>query len=122
MKLLYLFALPLVTAFSNEEVCSLSNSEIISGPVEVNEWQEYTCRCKEGYNVFYKPDSLFTEIEQWYSRYHGTDVNGDAMLDSDLGISDFECKQVAGNSGSQKALGSAWVSSVLAYVTLKYIS
>ena len=121
MKLLYLFALPLVTAFSNEQVCSLSNSEIISGPVEANEWQEYTCRCKEGYNVFYKPDSLFTEIEQWYSRYHGTDDNGDAKLDSDLGISDFECKQVAGNSGSQKALGSALVGVSCAVATLNYM-
>ena len=28
----------------------------------------------------------------------------------------------AGNSGSRSAIGSAWVSSVLAYLTLKYIS
>ena len=120
MKLLYLFALPLVTAFSNEEACHLSNSEIISGPVEVNGMQEYTCRCKEGYNVFYKIDSSFKSLEEWYSYYHGTNDNGDAMWDSQLGI-DYECKQVAGNSGSQKALGSALVGVSCVVATLNYM-
>lgn len=121
MKLLYLFALPLVTALSNEEVCSLSNSEIISGPDEVNGKQEYTCRCKEGYNAFHRLDSSFVGLEQWQSYYYGTDDNGDAMLDSEISRIDFECRQVAGNSGSQKALGSALLGVSCAVATLNYM-
>ena len=97
MKLLYLFPLLLV-ASTNANYCGINTAIIVESDAH-DDRTEYKCSCQPGYELTHDSTKIFDtwETTKYYNRPLETPPFPDGA----------ECTEIPGNSGSQKALGSA---------------
>lgn len=112
MKLLYLFPLLLV-ASTNANYCGIVTSTSVGEPVLTDNGLRSECKCLPGYRLTKDGDPL--DFDTWYITVSSDKVTLPSSIDG------ADCTEIPGNSGSQKALGSALgVSCALA--TINYMS
>ena len=110
MKLLYLFPLLLV-ASTNANNCGIETAIIVDSDAHDNR-TEYTCRCPSGYELTHDSAKIFDE---WKTiKYYNLPLETPFPEGA-------ECTKIPGNSGSQKALGSALIGVSCALATLNYM-
>ena len=97
---MYLFPLLLV-ASTNANSCGPDTSTSVGSPDSTDSGLRYKCECLPGYRL--TKDGVPLDFDNWYITVstYSNDVTRPSSIDG------ADCTEIPGNSGSQKALGSA---------------